>query len=103
MGVSFNPEFSDVLNDGYVTNSVNVTTSPVEAKAGGSRLSGRECVTIENTGNKTLYYGPTGVTASTGAPLFKGQFVSLPIGENIGVFLICGIGDSTTAIVQEMA
>lgn len=103
MGVNESPEFSDVLNDDYITARLTITSTQSEAKVGGTRLAGREVVTIQNIGNKTVFYGPTGLTDITGNPLYKNQFVSLPIGVNLGVFLICSSGDSSTVIVQEMA
>lgn len=102
-GITFNPELSDVDNDAYLSVNVSVTSSPIEAKVGVSRLSGREMVMIQNKGPKTLYYGPSGVTATTGMPLEKEQYVALPIGDSIGVFLVCDSGDTATAIVQEIA
>jgi len=100
-GVSLSAEFSDVLSDGYVTASVSVGTSEVEAKVGASRQVGREMVYLENKGTTVIYYGPTGVTTSTGARLDKKQFVFLPIGAQ-GVFMI-GDGVGGTVIVQEIA
>ena len=103
MGISNSSDLSDVNGDGYVSGSVAVTSVAVEAKVGASRLYGREAITITNKGPKTLYYGPSGVTVATGDPLFKDQFVSLPIGDTIGVFLITSGADTATAIVQEQA
>ena len=102
-GISFNPELSDVDNDAYLSVNVSVTSTQVEAKVGANRLSGREMVMIQNKGSKTLYYGPSGVTTTTGMPLEKDQYVALPIGDSVGVFLICAGGDTATAIVQELA
>jgi len=101
--ITLSSEFSDVNNEGYVSGSVAVTSIVIEAKVGANRLSGREVITITNKGSKTLYYGPSGVTTITGDPLFKDQFVSLPFGDAIGVFLICAGTDTATAIVQESA
>lgn len=95
-------EFDDVLNDSYLTASVAVGTSAVEAKVGASRLTDRESLVLHNLGGKTVYVGPSGVTASTGVPLFKNQTMSMPAGDAIGVFLICGTGDSADVIVQEL-
>lgn len=102
-GISFDPEFSDVDNDGYVSGPVSVTSTAVEAKVGASRLTGREAITITNKGSKTVYYGPSGVTATTGDVLYKDQFVSLPFGAGVGVFVVCASGDTATVIVQELA
>lgn len=100
-GVSVSPEFSDVVEDGYVTGSVSVGLTQVEAKVGGSRQVGREMIYIENAGTTVLYYGPSGVTTANGAKIEKKQFVFLPVG-NMAVYII-GDGASGTAIVQEFA
>lgn len=102
MSLSYNPELADVANDGYVSGTQSVGTTQVEAKVGGSRQSGRELLYIENQSSNTVYYGPSGVTTSTGARLFKDQFVFLEAGENVAVFLIAGSA-SNTVLIQEMA
>jgi hypothetical protein len=102
-GITFDPEFSDVNNDGYVSGSISVSTTQVEAKVGTNRLVGREVLTITNNGPNVVYYGPTGVTATTGDKLLKGQFLSTPLGSAIGLFLICATGQTATVIVQEIA
>lgn len=97
-------EYSDVLQDAYVSGPVTVTTTQIEAKVGASRLSGREALTITNTSTTVVYYGPTGVTttgAGMGDSLMKGQSVSMPIGD-MGVFLRTASG-SATVVVQEIA
>ena len=100
--MSFDPAYEDVDNNGYVSGPVSVTSTAIEAKVGANRLIGRQSITITNKGSNTLYYGPSGVTTSTGDVLYKDQFVSLPFGELIGIYLICASGQSATAIVQEM-
>lgn len=103
-GVTVNPDFADVLEDGYVSAVITVGTSQVEAKVGASRQSGRELLYIENQSNVTIYYGPSGVTTSgstKGSTLLKDQFVFLPIG-NQAVYLIAGSAGNSI-LVQEMA
>lgn len=102
MSIVVNPEFSDVLQDGYVTGTVSVGTSETQAKVGSNPLSGRELLYIENRSSNTIYYGPSGVTTSNGARLFKDQFVFLPVGQGVLVFLIAG-SSGNTVVVQEMA
>jgi hypothetical protein len=102
-GISYNPEFADVDNDGYVSGTVSVSSTAVEAKVGANRLTGREGITLTNSGPNTVYYGPSGVTSATGDVLYKNQFVSLPFGETIGVFVVCATGQGATVIVQELA
>lgn len=94
-------EYADVMQDGYASGAVSVTTSQIEAKVGANRLSNREALTITNKGNAIVYYGPSGVSSTSGDLLYKDQSVSLPIGD-LGVFLITASG-TATVIVQEMA
>ena len=95
-------EFDDVLEDAYLSGTVTVGTTEVEAKVGGAPLSGRELLKIQNSGNVTIYYGPTGVTTSTGIPIFKNQTVAIPVGEALNVYLISAQAGQT-ARVQELA
>lgn len=92
----------DLANDGYVSGEVTVGTSAVEAKVGGSALSGREILIIYNKSNSSIFYGPSGVTTSTGIELKKNQFVSIPAGEALSVYLISGSAGNII-IVQEMS
>jgi hypothetical protein len=99
--IGYNPDKADVVDTDYQTASVAVSTSQVEAKTDTSTLDSRQLLTISNKGPNTLYYGPSGVTASTGDFLLRGQTVALYVGPNISVYMICATGKSATAIVQE--
>jgi hypothetical protein len=102
--ISYNPEFADVMQDGYVSARISVGTSEVEAKVGASRLDGREMLVIYNDSNSTIYHGPSGVTtsgANKGIPIPKGEYVSIMVGD-LGVFLIAS-GAGNNVIVQEWA
>lgn len=103
MAITYDPELSDVLNDAFVAGVLSVTTSQVEAKVGASRLEGRENLRIYNNSAITVYYGPTGVTASTGEPIYRHQSVNIPVGEAIGVFLITASGTASDVRIQEWA
>lgn len=102
MAISFDPELSDVVNQSYVAGSISVSTSAVEAKVGGSRLTGRETLRIYNNSNTTIYFGPSGVTAATGEPVYKDQWVNIPIGDQLAVFLITDSGTASDVRIQEI-
>lgn len=102
MGISNSSEFSDVLTDAYVAGVISVSTTQTEAKVGASRLANRENLRIYNNSNVTIYFGPAGVTASTGEPIFKNQWVNIPIGD-IAVYLITASGTATDVRIQEFA
>lgn len=86
---------------GYVSGSVSVGTSAVEAKVGGSRVATRSTLYIENTGTTDIYYGPATVTTANGAILRRRQFVFLPVGDLEVQLISSAVGG--TVIVQEMS
>jgi hypothetical protein len=101
--ISYDPEFSDVDNDAYVSGTVAVTSVAVEAKVGTTRLTKREGISITNKGPDKVYYGPLGVTDLTGDYLAKDQNVSFPFGDQLGIYVIVSAGKNATVIVQEFA
>jgi len=100
VAIAESPDRSDVVETAFVSGVVSVSTSEVEAKAGSQRLAKRQIVLLSNKGASTVFIGPPGVTASTGAPLLKGQTASYPVGD-LGLFLISL--SSASVIVQEFA
>ena len=102
MGIGYNSDFSDVNNTAYLSGTVTVGTSAIEAKVGGSALDERQTVRIYNSSNAVIYFGPAGVTISTGEPLEKKQWVSIPAGKSNPVYLIRA-SSSGSVIVQEMS
>jgi len=101
-GLSESPDFSDVVNTDYKTASVAVGTTEVEAKVGGSPLSKRQILTLLNEGAQDIFYGPTGLTSSTGTRLRKNQFASIPAGDCISIFMLTATS-TATVIVQEFS
>lgn len=101
MGFSHDPEYADVNKDVYLSGPVTVGTTAVEAKVGATAEPDRETVRIYNASTGTVYFGPPGVTTTTGEPLKKRQWVSLPASSNNPVYIIAAsaVGD---VIVQEM-
>lgn len=103
--IGFDPELSDVLNDGYLSITKTVGTTEILAAVGGSNQTGREILYLENNGNTKLYYGPTGVTSSSttkGSYLAKGQFVFLPAGQYLNIYIISDAASGSVQI-QEFA
>lgn len=100
-GINYSPDRADVNESSYISGPLSVTTSQVEAKVGGSRLAFRQILSIYNGGNKTIYFGPSGVTSANGIPVFANQAVNIPIGD-IGVFVIASSG-TQAVVIQEYA
>lgn len=88
-------EFSDVLEDVILQGVVTVGTTEVELKVGASVNPDREVLRVYNKSNRTIYIGPSGVTSTTGEPVFKDQSFEAPIGTQS----LFAITDSSTADV----
>jgi len=100
--LSYDPEYSDVLNDAYGSTVISVGTVAVEARVGAQTMAKRETLLIANKGPDVIYFGPPGVTPSSGMPLPCGKAVKLNFGDCNPVFLITATGTSNV-IVQEVA
>lgn len=90
------------INTSYVSGTITVGTTETQAKVGGSNLTGRQLLIIENQTGAEIFHGPTGVTTSTGQTIAARQQVVLPVGPSINVFLIKASGSGTVR-VQELA
>lgn len=78
----------DVLNSQGVYGTLTVGTTAVELKVGASPISDRQAVTMQAMDN-AIYWGyNSSVTTSTGTRIFKDQFIMLPIGPDVSVYLI---------------
>lgn len=105
MGLRQSAKFSDVVDEAYVSNRISVGTTQVEAKAGASALSNRQELIIFNDGNRTVYFGPTGVTstgATKGIPIDANETVNIQVGDSLQIFLITDTSTSDV-IIQEFA
>ena len=73
------------IDDEIITSGVNATitvgTSPVEAKAGASRLVDRRLLSISPTSAPVWYGFNSNVTTTTGRKLFKEQVLDISIGD----------------------
>lgn len=100
--MGYNSQISDVNNGDYVAGAMTASTSLQEAKVGVSRLTNREMIRIyNNSSSVTIYFGPSGVTTSTGEPLKPGEGVSIPAGDQIGIYILTASGTADIR-VQEM-
>jgi hypothetical protein len=106
MGISRAGAFDDVLDSSYVSIALSVGTSAVEAKVSANRLTGRQQILLHNDSeSKSVFIGPSTVTSSgsnKGIELRPGEFLQIPLGESVGLFLIAGSG-TASIIVQELA
>lgn len=102
MGLSFNPEFADSLDEVYVAGRKTVSTSEVLAAASTSNATGRQTVIVYNTStDTTVYFGPTGFTtgiSGTGIPIFPGSIGRLDFTLNNNVYLKTDSGSADVVI-----
>lgn len=78
----------DVLNREGVYTELTVGLTAVELKVGGSVITKRQAVTMQPRDNNIYWGYSNSVTTTTGTQLFKNQFIMLPIGEEVSVWLI---------------
>lgn len=102
MSITEGTEYSDTLGDSYAAGTISVSTTQVEAKVGASRSPTRETLRIYNNSNVTIYFGPSGVTSLIGEPIFKNQWVNIPVNGNLAVFLITATGTAADVRIQEI-
>ncbi len=68
------------------TTAVNIVTSA---------LANRKWLYLANEGNKSLYFGKTGVTAANGFPMHMGQQLEVRVGPSVTPQVIGGTGASS--------
>lgn len=93
---------SDIVNLGTgVEGSLTATTSAVEVKVGGSRLTSRKLVTLHNNSSNTIYWGWTsGVTTSTGTPIYKNQMIQWSVGDSQTIYVIAASVGNNTRVTE---
>lgn len=99
-GINEASDRSDVNESTFLSGTVTVGTTAVEAKVGATRLITRQYLSIHNTGPGTIYLGTSTVTSSTGRPILRDQSIDLPVG-NLPIYIVSGQGNNTV-IVQEL-
>lgn len=67
-----------------------------------SALAGRRRMMVQNTSDKDVFVGPTGLTTSSGLRVAKGSTLSLEIGQNVNMFAIAAT-DGNAVRVFELA
>lgn len=102
MAINNSGRYDEVDEDSYVMGTISVSTTAVEAKVGANRLDGRQSLIIFNASTANLYYGTTGVTTTTGIPIFPTQMMTLSIGD-IPILLIAATTGPYTAVIHEVS
>ena len=87
MGIS-GVDSLDHANEDAKYGTLTVGLTAVELKVGGAPLLNRKVVTMQPQDNKIYYGFDNTVTVATGTRVFKNQFLPLPCGPDITVYLI---------------
>lgn len=78
----------DVINTAGQNRAQSITTSSAEALGGTTILVNRKFISLTPT-NGTIYWGFTsGITTSSGTPIFKNQSVTIGVTDNVHVYVI---------------
>jgi len=85
---------SDDLANTAIENTATAV-SLVAVDVVGTALTGRKWLYIANEGNKSLYFGKTGVTTANGWPMHRGERLEARVGASITPQLIGGTGASS--------
>lgn len=76
-----------VANTAVQHRAQSVTTTAAEALGTVTILANRKFICITPT-NGTVYWGISGVTTSSGSPIFKNQTLTIAANANVHIFLI---------------
>lgn len=99
MGIQVSGEFDDTNSDLYEQEEISVGITEVEAICSSTDIDERESVRIYNKGSQKVYVGPSGVTASSGEPVFKNQWIDIPI-KGQSVFMITASGTANVIVTD---
>lgn len=93
---------SDIVDTSGIYGTLVVGSSPVEIKVGGSPLSYRKLITLDNTSNTTIYWGyNNSISTSTFAGrIFKDQQASWAIGPNVSIWVVASSPGNNTHISE---
>jgi hypothetical protein len=100
--VTLNGSFATVKS-APVVGAKTVTTTAASIFAGSAALPDRYAMTVYNDSSYTIYWGPSGVTTSTGMPILPGDSVTFEFSQSV-VTAIYMIAAASAAIrVMEVA
>jgi hypothetical protein len=99
--IGYDPNREDVLEQAGAYKSLTVSTTAVELKVGATVLAARQAVTIMPIDRDIFWGYDSSVTVANGTKIFKGQFLMLPIGPAVSIYLIAA--GSTDVRVGELS
>lgn len=93
---------ADIVDTSGIYGTLTVGTSPVQVKVGGSNLSSRKLITLDNTSNVTLFWGYDNSISTTtyAGRFFKDQQGSWAIGPNVSIWVVAGSAGNSVHISE---
>jgi len=88
------------LKSAPVVGTKTVSTTAAEIFAGSSRLSGRYAMTVYNESSNAVYWGPSGITTSTGFPILPGDSVTFQFSPSVAtaIYMIASASAAVRAV-----
>lgn len=83
-----------------IAGAVSVTTSEIALRVGGTNLSNRQGIEIQNLGTAAIYVGPTGVTTSTGIKLAPETSRWFAFRDSFTLFGIAAAGTQNVRVME---
>ena len=96
---------SDLYRRNMINDAPNISVANTQVSVGAvevalPQLAGRMRMHIRNTGNNSVWIGPTGVTTATGWELKKGEVQSFDAGEALAFFAIAAAGGESLNVIE---
>lgn len=96
-----NLQVIDTCNNGGVNSTLSIdNVTAVELKVGIFRLVGRKYIHLQVVSNNIFYGFSAAVTPLNGIQLFTNQLLILPIGDQMGIWLISNKAGQTAQIAE---
>ena len=106
-----NNDRADAISDEFrriiVTNSPNIAIQHSQVDVGttavqldATPLNGRQRIIIQNTGNKSIYVGSSGVLASDGLRILPNGTLTLELGDDVGIFAVSEMGTLDIRVLE---
>jgi hypothetical protein len=84
----------------FSTAAVSVGTSQVAMQVGGTPLTNRRGIHIQNLGTGSIYIGKTGVLTTTGIKVPPESAMYLAVSENVIVYAIAAAGTQDVRVME---
>jgi len=90
----------DMPNIAVLATAVSVDNTVGGVALPASALAFRRIISIQNKGDKSIFVGPSGVTAATGTEIPKGAAAEFNAGPSVAFFAITASGTSDVRVLQ---